>query len=100
MVNTGDERNCAKGIKKDNNSLINTVAVKGDANGTINDIHKTVVDILDVARVEDGEIHEEDIQKVKDDTTALIQKITRMNKSVQCTTDIRPSGKYLLQNTT
>ena len=30
--------------------------------------------MLDLARVKDGEIHEEDIQKVIDVTTALIQK--------------------------
>ena len=73
MVNTGDKRNGAKGTKKDNNSLINAVAGKGDANGTINYIPETVVDMLDLARVKDGEIHEEDIQKVIDVIT-LIQK--------------------------
>ena len=74
MVNTGDEKNGAKGTKKDNNSLINAVAVKDNTNGTINDIPETVVDMLDSARVTDGEVHEEDIRIVIDATTVLIQK--------------------------
>ena len=73
VVNTGDERNDAKGTKKGNNRVVNTVVMKGDANGTINDIPETVVDILNLARVKDGQIHEEDIQKVIDVTTVLIQ---------------------------
>ena len=74
MVIIGDERNGAKGTRKDNNNLINVVVVKGNANGIINNVPETVVDMLDLARVKDGEIHEEDIQKVKDVTTALIKK--------------------------
>ena len=96
MVNTGDEKNGAKGTKKDNNSLINAVAVKDNTNGTINDIPETVVDMLDLARVKDGEIHEEDIQKVLDVITPIIQKITRMNKSARCTSVTRPYVKHLL----
>ena len=46
--------------------------MKGDANGIINDIPETSVDMLDLARVKDDEIHEDDIQKVIDVTTALI----------------------------
>ena len=45
VVNTGEERSGAKSTKKDNNSLIYAVAVKGDANVTINDIPETVVDM-------------------------------------------------------
>ena len=81
-MNTCDERNGAKSTKKDNNSAVNAVAVKGDANDTINDIPETVVDKLDLAGVTDGQIHEEDIQKVIDVTTALIQN-NYMNKQVR-----------------
>ena len=100
VVNTSDEMNGAKGTKKDNNSVANTVAVKGDADGTINEIPETIVNMLDLARVKDGEIHEEVIQKVIDVTTALIKKNTRMIKSVRCMSVIRTYGKYLLQKTT
>ena len=98
--NTHDEGNGAKGTKKDNNSVVNTGAVKGGADGTINDIPETEVDMLDLVGVKDSDVHKKDIQKVIDVTTALIQKNYKNEQVRKMYICYQTCGKHLLQNTT